>query len=99
MAYRVDLSGLAVADAHAAFELIRALAPLSADRWLNGLFAVFTLSDMPARCPVLPEAVDVHAPLRHLLFGRRSASYRVTFEIQGTESTRCGGSCLRRRPR
>jgi len=66
MAYTVSLSGSAEADAYAAFEYIREVAPASAARWLTGLFAAMrTLADMPARCPVIPEAEEVGRPLRH----------------------------------
>ena len=48
MAYTVSLSGSAEADAYAAFEHIREVAPASAARWLTGLFAAIrTLADMP----------------------------------------------------
>src|SRR5437899_4973761 len=83
MAYTVSLSGSAEADAYAAFERIRAVAPASAARWLTGLFAAIrTLADMPARCPVIPEADDLGAPLRHLLYGRRTSVYRIIFDMQ-----------------
>jgi len=39
MAYTVSLTARAEADAYAAFERIRAVAPASAARWLTGLFA------------------------------------------------------------
>ena len=48
MAYTVSLTARAEADAYAAFERIRAVAPASAARWLTGLFAAIrTLADMP----------------------------------------------------
>ena len=63
MAYTVSLSGSAEADAYAAFEHIREVAPASAARWLTGLFAAIqTLADMPARCPVIPEADELGQP-------------------------------------
>ncbi len=36
MAYRVSLAAPAEADAYAAFERIRAAAPLHAEKWLGG---------------------------------------------------------------
>lgn len=55
MAYTVSLSGSAEADAYAAFEHIREVAPASAARWLTGLFAAIrTLNrstrDSDTRC-------------------------------------------------
>ena len=83
MAYTVSLTARAEADAYAAFERIRAVAPASASRWLTGLFAAIrTLADMPARCPVIPEADELGAPLRHLLYGRRTSVYRIIFDLQ-----------------
>ena len=83
MAYMVSLTGSAEADAYAAFEHIREVAPASAARWLTGLFAAIrTLADMPARCPVIPEAEELGQPLRHLLYGRRTGTYRIIFDIQ-----------------
>ena len=83
MAYTVSLTALAEADAYTAFERIRAVAPASVARWLTGLFAAIrTLADMPARCPVIPEADEIGSPVRHLLYGRRSGIYRIIFDIQ-----------------
>jgi len=68
MAYRIELTNPAKADAYLAFERVREVAPTSAERWLRGLFAaILTLSDMPARCPVIPEADELRVPLRHLI--------------------------------
>ena len=83
MAYMVSLSGAAEADAYAAFEHIREVAPASAARWLTGLFAAIrTLADMPARCPMIREADELGHPARHLLYGKRTAVYRIIFDIQ-----------------
>ncbi len=60
MAYKVRLTALAEADAYAAFERIRAASPAHAERWLTGLFqAVLSLGEMPARCPLIPEAEEI----------------------------------------
>ena len=83
MAYRVSLTAPAEADAYAAFERIREVAPHSAARWLRDLFAALaTLTEMPARCPLIPEAAELSRPVRHLLYGRRTAIYRIIFDIQ-----------------
>jgi plasmid stabilization system protein ParE len=83
MAYKVRLTARAHADADAAFERIREISPQGAEKWLGGLFAaVMSLADMPARCPLIPEAEEVGHPARHLLYGKRSAVYRIIFDIQ-----------------
>src|SRR5258708_5999389 len=83
MAYRVRLTSRAQEDADAAFEHIREISPQGAERWLRGLFtAVMSLGDMPARCPLIPEAEELGHHARHLLYGKRSAVYRIIFDIQ-----------------
>ncbi len=83
MAYKVSLTATAEADAYAAFERIREVAPSHAARWLADLFtAIRTLADMPARCPVIPEADELGRPVRHLLYGKRTGVYRIIFDIQ-----------------
>lgn len=83
MAYTVSLTRRAEDDAYGAFERVRDVAPNAADKWLTGLFAaIMTLADMPARCPVIPEAAELGHEARHLLYGRRTAIYRIIFDIQ-----------------
>jgi plasmid stabilization system protein ParE len=86
MAYRVSLAAPAEADAYAAFERIRAAAPLHAASWLTQLFeAIFSLDKLPARCPVIPEAKELGYPVRHLLYGRGNGTYRIIFHVQKDE--------------
>jgi plasmid stabilization system protein ParE len=82
MGYRTSLTSRAEDDAYAAFEFIRQHAPEAAERWLAGLFqAVFSLAEMPRRCPSVPEAYALDREVRHLLYGRGSATYRIIFDI------------------
>jgi toxin ParE1/3/4 len=83
MTYRVSLTARAEADAYAAFERIREVAPHRARTWLGDLFsAIMTLADMPARCPLIPEADELGYPARHLLHGKRTGMHRIIFDIQ-----------------
>ncbi len=83
MTYTVSLTARAEDDAYRAFERIHEVAPRSADKWLGGLFAAIgTLADMPARCPVIPEADEIGHRARHLLFGKGAAVYRLIFDVQ-----------------
>lgn len=83
MKYKVELTSIAEADAYAAFRYLRELAPKSADIWLANLFqAIFSLEEMPNRCPLISEAEELGAPIRHLLFGKDSGLYRILFDIQ-----------------
>ena len=86
MAYRVSLAAPAEADAYAAFEHIRAAAPLHAEKWLTRLFeAIFSLDKLPTRCPVIPEAKELGFPARHLLYGRGNGVYRIIFDVHEDE--------------
>ncbi|MGD0790982.1 MAG: type II toxin-antitoxin system RelE/ParE family toxin [Terriglobales bacterium] len=86
MAYRVSLAAPAEADTYAAFERIRAAAPLHAEKWLTQLFeAIFSLDSLPARCPVIPEAKELGYPARHLLYGKGNGVYRIIFHVQEDE--------------
>ena len=83
MAYKVRLTAPAEADAYAAFEHIREVAPRSAAKWLRGLFAAIqTLEEMPARCLLIPEADELGHPARQLFYGKRTGIYRIIFDIQ-----------------
>jgi plasmid stabilization system protein ParE len=83
MAYRVSLARPAESDAYAAFERIREAAPMHAEGWLTRLFAaILSLDELPARCPVIPEASELGYPARHLLFGKGKGVYRIIFHIR-----------------
>lgn len=72
MAYRVSLAAPAETDAYAAFERIREAAPVHAEKWLTRLFeAIFSLGELSAHCPVIPEARELGYPSRHLLYNKR----------------------------
>lgn len=86
MAYRVSLSTPAENDAYNAFEYIREGAPMHAQNWLIRLFmAIDSLSEAPARCPVIPEAKELGFPARHLLYGKGRGVYRIIFDIRDEE--------------
>ena len=83
MAYRVKITAPAEADAYAAFEQILELTPQGAQKWLSGLIdAIFSLEEMPTRCQIIPEAEEIGQPIRQLLYGKRSGTYRILFDMQ-----------------
>ncbi len=54
-----------------------------ATRWYNGLVdAVNSLENLPSRCPLAPEAEQIGKEIRQLLYGKRSAIYRILFAIE-----------------
>jgi len=86
MAFRVSLSAPAESDAYAAFEHVRDVAPMHAERWLVRLFqAILSLEEMPARCAIIPEARELGFIARHLLYGKGKGIYRIIFDIHDDE--------------
>ena len=43
------------------------------------------MEEIPARCPVIPEAKELGYPARHLLYGKRKGVYRIIFRIREEE--------------
>jgi len=59
---------------------------MHAEKWLTRLFdATFSLEELPARCPVIPEAKELGYPARHLLYGKGNGVYRIIFHIREEE--------------
>lgn len=83
MAYRIEITLPAEKDIYLAYERIKNLAPHLSAEWLRGLFkTIFSLQEMPDRCAFAPEAVILKLPIRNLLYGKRSARYRIIFDFQ-----------------
>lgn len=55
-----------------------------ADRWYLGIFdAMKSLTQMPTRCGMAPEADSLELPIRHLLYGvSGKLTHRVLFTIE-----------------
>lgn len=80
MRYRVDVSRQARRDIGDIYAYHREHSPGFADRLLVGLYgAIRTLSEMPHRCPLAPEAQTVGGTVRYLLH----RDYRVVYEVIG----------------
>jgi plasmid stabilization system protein ParE len=53
-----------------------------ADRWYEGfLQAIRSLEQLPQRFPVVPEAAASRDDIRQMVFGKKSAAYRVLYRI------------------
>lgn len=82
MGYQVRITSPAEGDIYAAFDCVKEVAPAVAERWLREIVrAIFSLREMPERCPIAPESEAIGHPIRHLLFGKRTAAYRIIFDI------------------
>ena len=87
MAYRVDISPSALADAEAAYLRIKAFSPAAAGQWYEGLLkAIFSLENFPERCPIAPESDDIGKELRQLLYGKRGRVYKIFFAVMRDEA-------------
>jgi len=82
MAYKPVVLPQAEADIAEAFTYLFERAPEAAARWYRHVrAAIESLAEMPARCPLAPEAAKLGVELRHLLYGQRPGVYRIVFRI------------------
>ncbi len=89
MAYRVEILPAAASDAEEAFVWWRGRAPDAADAWVLGLLdAIFSLEELPHRCPVVPESEAVGVEIRQLLYGKAPNVYRIYFRVVGEDTVR-----------
>ena len=89
MTYQIEITAPAENDVYAAFERIKKVAPSLAERWLRGIFkSIFSLKEMPERCPLAPESEVLGLEIRHLLHGKRTSLYRIIFDIQNESLVR-----------
>ena len=87
MAYRVDISLPALADAEEAYLWIRHHSPSTAGEWYEGLLeAIFSLENFPLCCSVAPESADLGQEILQLLYGKRGRVYRILFGIERDQS-------------
>ncbi len=86
MTYRIDISVPALQDAESAFLWIRDFNSDTAKAWYEGLLeAIFSLEEFPFRCPTAPESKFLGREIKQLLYGKRSQTYRIFFEVIESE--------------
>jgi plasmid stabilization system protein ParE len=90
MAFRIDVSDAADAEADQAYFRLSRYSPEFAGRWYSGLLAAYqSLVEFPTRCPVAPEnPAFPDAEVRQLLYGRGRNAYRILFCIVDAETVR-----------
>lgn len=55
--------------------------PEAAERWFRGLIhAIYSLEELPERCPVIPEQAEFSFEIRHLVY----FSHRIIFRVDPT---------------
>jgi plasmid stabilization system protein ParE len=86
MTYEVVVMPEAQKEMERAYEWLAARTPQHAPEWYNGLLdALYSLEDLPARCPLAQESRHTGGNVRQLLYGDRRHAYRILFEIVGNE--------------
>jgi len=90
MAFRVEIEPQAIEDLDSIANFIKQKSSFTvAERWFNEVMHdIASLKNMPARCPVAPEADGFGEEVRLLLHGRKHRTYKIYFAIhQETSST------------
>ena len=84
MAYKIEVSETADAEADEVFEWIAEHSPDDVVRWYQGLFEKFdTLQHNPQRCPLAVEDETLQVGVRELLYGKRRGVYRILYTVEG----------------
>ena len=82
MAYRVEISPSALADAEDAFLWIQKDSPQKAEEWYNGLVdTIISLENFPKRCPFAAESQDIGREIRQLLYKGHRILFGVTDDV------------------
>jgi plasmid stabilization system protein ParE len=83
--YRVVVTARANADAIAAFRWKIEVSVKVAERWYAGLEkAIAKLGRFPERHPIAEEESEqLGLPLRQMIYGKKSGTYRILFSIEG----------------
>ena len=88
MAYQVALTDSAKADANQIYDWVTERAPLRGPEWFEELIdCLYSLEEMPYRCPLAREAGISKRQIRCLLFGKRRNVYRILYEIDEARRT------------
>jgi len=82
VAYQVALADAAKADAYRIYDWVVERAPLQGAQWFDELIVcLYSLEDLPYRCPLAREAEEAKREIRCLLFGKRRGTYRILYEV------------------
>ncbi|MCL1475940.1 type II toxin-antitoxin system RelE/ParE family toxin [Argonema antarcticum] len=80
MAFSVEISPSALADAEEAFLYIQKDSSLNAEEWYDGLVnAILSLENFPNRCPLASESEEIGREIHQLIYSR----YRILFSVTG----------------
>jgi plasmid stabilization system protein ParE len=87
MKYSVEIAPAALVDADLAYRRLTQFSERRAKRWFYGLIdAIYSLEEFPERCPVSPESELLDIEVRHLVYGKRSSTYKIFFSVDYQEA-------------
>ena len=88
MAYQVALADAAKADANQIYDWVIERAPLRGPEWFEELIdCLYSLEELPHRCPLAREAERAKREIRCLLFGKHRIVYRILYEVDEARKT------------
>jgi plasmid stabilization system protein ParE len=88
VAYQVVLADSAKADANRIYDWVVERAPVRGPEWFEELIdSLYTLEQLPNRCPLAREAEEAKRDIRCLLFGKRRGIYRILYEVDEKRQT------------
>jgi plasmid stabilization system protein ParE len=88
VAYQVALADSAKDDANQIYEWVSERAPVRGPEWFEELVdCLYSLEELPYRCPLAREAEAAKREIRCLLFGKRRHTYRILYEIDEPRQT------------
>ena len=83
MPYQVPLADAAKTDANSIYAWVTERAPIRGPEWFEELIeCLYSLEELPYRCPLAREAGKSRREIRYLLFGKRKHVYRVLYEVE-----------------
>jgi plasmid stabilization system protein ParE len=86
VAYQVVLADTAKADANEIYDWVVERSPIRGPEWFSELIdCLYSLEELPYRCPVAREAKEANREIRCLLFGKRKYVYRILYEVDETQ--------------
>lgn len=88
MPYQVALADSAKADMERIYDWVVGQAPVRGPEWFKELIdSLYSLEQLPYRCPMAREAAEAQREIRCLRFGRRHGVYRILYEVDETGQT------------
>jgi plasmid stabilization system protein ParE len=82
VAYQVVLADTAKADANRIYDWVVERAPVRGPEWFEELIqCLYSLEQLPYRCPLAREAIEAGREIRCLRFGKRKHVYRILYEV------------------